>query len=172
MSWPSVRKPGQCHFYEFQSHSTAKSQVIRPRLNFLNSLQGQTLVFCVPSCPVKSLAGWRGEEMLNSACGPSWTACCSLLPVTMAQSRLVTLKGWGKKSPQWEAENCPWTVSPGASMEEKVVKYAREIPEPRRNKNLLLNETVFQEKKEKRKKLLAFLFSVEKQQNHKLEPWR
>lgn len=57
-------------------------------------------------------------------------------------------------------------------MEEKVVKYAREIPEPRRNKNLLLNETVFQEKKEKRKKLLAFLFSVEKQQNHKLEPWR
>lgn len=107
------------------------------------------------SSPWQAEGGGDAEQCLWSFLN------CLLLPAARdnGSEQAGDPQRMGKKSPQWEAENCPWTVSPGASMEEKVVKYAREIPEPRRNKNLLLNETVFQEKKEKRKTASFFILS-------------
>jgi len=59
----------------------------------------------------------------------------------------------------------------------RAAKYARETPELRRNSNIILNnnllltETVIQGKKKSNYHFFPPL-SMEKQQNHKLEPWR
>lgn len=96
---------------------------------------------------------------------------CSLLEMTMAQKQTGNPKRKGRKITTVAAENRQYFH--GAK---NKAKYAREIPEPIRNSNIILNNNLLLKETHIQEKKLPFFFFIilnrKTEQNHRLEPWR